>query len=398
MDDLFRTLEQWVRAASWSRDPAGVRRMVAGLAPLFRSLGARVDLVSLDPWNTWDEDGRAVRVAVGPALWAVKRPTAPAQVLLVAHADTALPPARPPERGIHRGRPALWGVGALDAKGGIAVAWEALRRFESGDLPEPAVGWGVWIAPDEELGSPASAPLLVSRAARYEAALVFEPSHSDGALVSDRMGSGNFTVVVHGRRAHVGRNPDEGRNAVHALAALVVELERWAGDTPGVRVNVGEIRGGEAVNVIPERAVARWNVRCRDPLDVQRFTEGLTRIHARIEARYGVRLEIHGEFGRPPRRLDDRTLALYERLAECAGRSGRPLRWAPSGGVSDANLLSAAGLACADGLGPRGDGMHTPEEWVDLHSLEERIELVTEFLRTLDAARRPGGRSAGAVP
>ncbi|NOY46405.1 MAG: hydrolase [Deltaproteobacteria bacterium] len=398
MDDLFGTLERWVRVASWSRDPAGVRRMVASLTPLFRSLGACVDLVSLDPWNTWDEDGRAVRVAVGPALWAVKRPMAPVQVLLVAHADTALPLAAPPERGTHRGRPTLRGVGALDAKGGIAVAWEALRRFEAGDLPEPAVGWGVWIAPDEELGSPASAPLLVSRAARYGAALVFEPSHPDGALVSDRTGSGNFTVVVHGRRAHAGRNPDEGRNAVHALAAFVVELERWAEDTPGVRVNVGEIRGGEAVNVIPERAVARWNVRCRDPLDVQRFSQGLTRIHARIEARYDVRLEVHGEFGRPPRRLDDRTLALYERLAECAGRIGRSLRWAPSGGVSDANLLSAAGVACADGLGPRGDGMHTPEEWVDLHSLEERIELVTEFLRTLNAACRAGGRSPGAVP
>lgn len=382
--ELVRRLSRWVGVPTWSRDPAGVERFLRELDPLFRDLGAATELVSLPAWRTRDEAGEAATFVPAPALWATRRPEAPCRVLLVAHADTALPPSAPSPPDSPRSD-RLGGAGALDDKGGILVLWEALRRYEAGSGTSPEIGWSVWIAPEEELGSPCSGPELQRRAAGHDLALVFEPSHPDGALVSDRDGSGNYIAVVRGRRAHAGRNPEQGRNAVHALAALVVELDELGRADPELRINVGEIRGGEAVNVIPDRAVARWNVRARTPEAAARFEKALAAVHARVAARFGVGIEIEGRFGRPPRRLDARAEALYRALAACAADLGRELPWRPSGGVSDANLLTALGLPCADGLGPRGDGMHTAEEWVAVESLEERAALVHAFLCRLEA-------------
>ncbi|GAB6063218.1 hydrolase [Deferrisoma palaeochoriense] len=382
--DLVRRLTRWVGMPTWSRDPAGVERFLWELEPLFAKLGAETELVSLPAWHTRDEAGEPVTFVPAPALWVTRRPEAPCRVLLVTHADTALPPSAPSPPDSRRSD-RLWGVGALDDKGGILVLWEALRRCEADSGTSPEIGWSVWIAPDEELGSPCSGPELQRRAAGHDLALVFEPSHPDGALVSDRDGSGNYIAVVRGRRAHAGRNPERGRNAVHALAALVVELDELGRAEPELRINVGEIRGGEAVNVIPDRAVARWNVRARTPEAAARFEKALAAVHARVAARFGVTIEIEGRFGRPPRRLDARALAVYRALVACAADLGRELTWRPSGGVSDANLLTALGLPCADGLGPRGDGMHTAEEWVAVESLEERAALVHAFLCRLEA-------------
>jgi hypothetical protein len=55
---------------------------------------------------------------------------------------------------------------------------------------------------------------------------------------------------------------------------------------------------------------------------------------------------------------------------------GRPIRPASRGGASDASHIAAAGVELTiDGLGPRGGGAHTPDEWVSAESLHSRAEL-----------------------
>src|SRR3546814_14447366 len=78
--------------------------------------------------------------------------------------------------------------------------------------------------------------------------LVCVRSWADGILAGARKGSGNFDILMHGRAAHAGRNPEQGRNAIVAgsrVIAAITELRR-----DGVTINPGYVRGGGALNVV----------------------------------------------------------------------------------------------------------------------------------------------------
>jgi len=112
----------------------------------------------------------------------------------------------------------------------------------------------------------------------------------------------------------------------------------------------------------------------------------LNELAAAITNREGHRLEIAGGFNRPPMESSPAAEAIFAHWQHCARDLGlAPFSWVHAGGGSDANLLSAAGLSCLDGLGPCGDRLHTPEEWVYLPSLVERAQIAALFLHRVAA-------------
>src|SRR5690606_32235469 len=147
-------------------------------------------------------------------------------------------------------------------KGGIAVILAALSALEASPL-SARVGYDVMINSDEETGSHASAPLIAELAAGKTAALTFEPALPDGTLAGARPGSGNFSILIHGRSAHAGRNPDEGRNALVAAADLALRLD--ALKSAKLKVNPAKIDGGGPNNVVPDQAILRVNLRPESP-------------------------------------------------------------------------------------------------------------------------------------
>ena len=152
---------------------------------------------------------------LGAALRQTVRPEAPVQVVLTGHYDTVFAPGGGFQGVVTRPDGALHGPGVADMKGGLSVMLAALQAFE-GHPAAVNLGYQVLLSPDEEIGSPGTAPLLAAMAAKSHVGMTYEPAMPDGALAGARKGSGNFHVVVRGRSAHVGRAFDEGRNAVTA--------------------------------------------------------------------------------------------------------------------------------------------------------------------------------------
>jgi glutamate carboxypeptidase len=376
----LQRLMRWCAQNSGSTNPEGLGEMAGLLEADLADLGAHGERVALPAAEWIDPRGEPRTQPLGPALRLRRRPDAPIQFLLVGHMDTVFL-AEDPFRDVILDAPSgqLRGPGVADAKGGLAVAALALKAFEQLDLARE-VGWALWIAPDEELGSPGSAVPLRAAAAGFTAGLVFEPAQPGGALVGARKGSGNYTLVVHGRPAHAGRDPERGRNAVGQAARAVVELQRWNEGGKGVSVNVGTIHGGTARNVVPDRAVLTCNVRVATASDQKRVERRLRQLVARLDGDEGFRVELHGGFGRPPRPLDASVTALLEQLTALGAGMGLEIGWRDSGGVSDANVLGAAGLPAVDGLGPVGGGLHTPAEYIQVGSLGERARLCARFL------------------
>ncbi len=344
---------------------------------------AEVSRIALAPSEEIGDDGARREVAHGEAIHVRMRPDAPIQVLFTGHYDTVYPAdstfqePRVVETGV------MNGPGVTDMKGGVLVMLEAARALET-HSQSGTVGYQILLSPDEEIGSPASAPHLARLAKQAHLGMTYEPATSpEGMLAGARKGSGNFTAVARGRAAHAGRAPEAGRNAIALLAEFVGALTELHGARDGLTVNPARITGGGPYNVVPDQAVLRFNIRVAAP-DDQSFVEtNMRALEKAFSDREGFALTIHGVFQRPPKVLDARHEALFEAMRRCGADLGQDLAWRPTGGCCEGNNLAAAGLPNIDTLGVRGGAIHSENEFLIMESLAERAQLSALFLMRL---------------
>jgi glutamate carboxypeptidase len=387
-DRCIDLLVEWANVNSGTRNLSGLEEMRSLVERELGGLGGEIQTLELEPQKVVDPEGRIARLPLGKALFVRKRPAADLRVFLCIHMDTVYDRDHPFQRCLPVEENELNGPGVADAKGGLLVMITALQALERSPWAAH-LGWDVLVNPDEEIGSPGSAPLLQEAARNNHLGLVFEPALPDGTLVSSRKGSGNFVAVIHGRAAHAGRSPDLGKNAINALAEFIVELNAFADARDGILVNVGAVTGGGPVNVVPDLAISRFNVRATRHADQEIFKEHLGALTANISARDGISIEIHGDFARPPKPLEGGSLDLAQHIEHCARDLGIPITWISTGGACDGNNLQAAGLPTIDSLGVKGGNLHSPDELVVLDSLTERARLTALLLMKLASGEIP---------
>ena len=368
----------WSNLNSGSRNAAGLAAVLDALEAEGRRLPASVERVPTRGSTTVGDDGAVRTEAHADALRITARPDAPIQIVLTGHYDTVYPADSRFQAVATRADGALNGPGIADMKGGISVMLAALEAFET--HPDRArLGWTVLLSPDEEIGSPASAPLLAELGARGHLGLTYEPALADGTLAGARKGSGNFHLIVTGRAAHAGRAFDEGRNAVAGAAMIAARLHALNGEREGVTVNVAKISGGGALNVVADNAVVRFNVRTPDRASADWITAEIDAIAAAPPFE-GLTLHLHGGFTRPPKPMDAAQTALVEAVRDAGALLGQDIAWKPSGGVCEGNNLHAAGLPNIDTLGVRGGDIHSENEFAWPDSFVERAQLSTLIL------------------
>lgn len=396
---LLETVAAWARIGSHSLDGPGLARMADAVAAECGRLGV-VHRHAVPPRQWIDDQGRSIEEPLGTVL--SLRHVAPRErlrVLLAIHYDTVYPPRNePPQVELAAAGTILRGPGVADAKGGLVVlltALEACFRHGAGDT----LSWEVLVNADEELGSPGSAAVLQAAAGRNDLGLIFEPALDEsGSLAAARKGSGNFTIVVHGRAAHAGRRLTEGRNAVVAAAELATLLVGLTDEARGISINVAAIHGGKALNVVPDLAVVRVNVRTVTEADAAWVEARLAAIVAEMHCREGFSAALTGSFHCPPKPFDGPTRLLFEHVAACGHDLGLAIKAAPTGGVCDGNKLAAAGLPTLDTLGVRGGGIHSDAEYLVVESLAERAALVAILLYRLADGTLPWPNSAREPP
>jgi glutamate carboxypeptidase len=296
--------------------------------------------------------------------------------------DTVYPVEHPFQTGRWVDSDTLNAPGAADMKGGIAVLLAALQAFEASSAAA-SVGYDVLVNSDEETGSLSSAALIAELAQGKAAALTYEPSAlPDGTLAHERGGSGNYSVVVTGRSAHAGRNPEDGRNAVVGAAVLALELKVL--EAPDLAINPARIDGGSANNVVPDHAVLRFNVRPKSMEAAERFFSQFRDLLRNLEAEQEVATRVHGGISRPPKPVDAKAQQLFDLVREAGADLGQRIGWRPSGGVCDGNNIAACGVPVVDTMGVRGGAIHSPDEYLIASSLSERAALSALVLHRLN--------------
>ena len=363
----------WAAVNSGSRNLAGLAEMARIYADEFAALPGELSLREPAAVEAMASDGALEPLPHGRNLHLKVRPDAPVQLLFTGHMDTVYGLDHPFQVVEWRDDGTLGGPGVADMKGGIAVMLAALKAAEASEAAQ-GFGYEVLINSDEEVGSPGSAALIAAAARGKRAALTYEPAAlPDGTLAGARPGSGNFSILVEGRSAHAGRNPEEGRNAIVAAADLTLRLAEMKG--PTLSVNPARIDGGGPNNIVPDRAVLRINMRPLTAADQQRAQAALEEAVAAVAAAHDVRINMHGGFARPPKPIDAAAEKLFQLVRQCGAGLGQEIGWRASGGVCDGNNIAACGVPVVDTMGVRGGAIHSPQEYLIVESLAERARL-----------------------
>lgn len=384
-DEMISLVQEWSSINSGSENLPGLSTQLIALEKAFATLGGVIKRTALPPRAKIDNKGKKSEIPSGEALLIKKHPEAPIQILFVGHYDTVFGPEHSFQKVEQTDEDILRGPGVADMKGGLVVMLKALEALEQSSF-SGKIGYEILLNPDEEIGSPSSELLLREAARRHQLGLIFEPSFPDGALVSSRKGSVNYTFSVIGQAAHAGRNFYQGRSAIVALARFIGNIEALNDPEKGVIVNIGFIEGGGAANIVPDFASCQVNIRFEDPDYFKSLNEVLTDLveEASLD---GITVKMYQTTLRKPKPFDKRSQVLFEAFKQCGTELGQVLTCKPSGGVCDGNILSAAGLPTLDTLGVIGGELHTSNEYLKIKSLKKRAQLTARFLEQLAAGK-----------
>ncbi|MDP9341102.1 MAG: M20 family metallopeptidase [Actinomycetota bacterium] len=367
-DAFTDALHELVQIDSGTYTPAGVNRVADLMERRFRDSGWAVDRRSPAPENA----------ELGDLLVARVEGSGRHRVLLVCHMDTVWPEGTVAERPFRLDGDRGYGPGVSDAKSGLLAGVEAVDALRR--LGMDSFGRLTFVCnPDEEVGSPFSGPFIREIAQESDVAFVLEAGRENGDIVSARKGVATIRVELLGRAAHAGVEPEKGRHAVLDGAMKAVELQALNGRFPGITVNVGVLCGGTRPNVVPDRCEMEVDVRGWETAALGEAVE-LIRSILELPGVPGVRATVEPNTEHGPMERSPATVRLVETAQRCARDLGLDIRDASTGGVSDANLVSAVGTPVLDGLGPVGGDDHSPDEWVDLGSVPARVAILAGLI------------------
>ncbi|HZD18447.1 MAG TPA: M20 family metallopeptidase [Actinomycetota bacterium] len=307
------------------------------------------------------------------------------RILMIGHTDTVFDPGTAGERPFRIDGGRAFGPGVSDMKGGLLTGFVAVEVLQEAGFD----GFGriTYICnPDEEIGSPWSRSFIREAAAEADVAFVLEGARENGDVVSARKGVSDYRIALTGRAAHAGVEPERGRSAVLEAAHKTVALHALNGRWPDVTVNVGVIHGGTRPNVVADRCTLEIDVRSPHEATLQAAEAEVARIAAEPTVP-DIAVEVTGGAWHRPMEKDEGGARLAELAIGVAAELGFELKDTATGGASDANTTSAAGVPTLDGLGPVGGDDHGPREWIDLTSVVPRVALLSGVIARLDRDR-----------
>jgi tripeptide aminopeptidase len=296
-----------------------------------------------------------------------------------AHLDT-VPPEGPIEPVLEDGviRNSAGTILGADNKAAVAVMLEATRLVLSENRPH--AGIELLLTPKEEVGLHGAAAFDEGQL-HARIGYVYDQAAPIGEVVLGAPYAHSMEVRFHGRAAHSGMYPEEGRSAIAAAAKTIADFKLGRIDEDST-ANVGIINGGTAGNIVPEWCTFLAEARSHDPqkladlvremLEAATFAAGLEDCQ--------VETEIHKSYSGYRFKRDDFVVRLARAALE---RTGYEPAFTLSGGAADANVFNDRGLACVNLANGMAD-IHTPDEHIAVSDLARMVDVT---LALVDVAR-----------
>jgi len=330
-----------------------------------------------------DDAGKNIGGSTGNLIARIKGNVKAPPLLLNAHMDTVEP---------GKGITAILKDGIFtsegdtilgaDDKSAIAILLETLQVLNENDLPYGPIELVLTVC--EEIGLLGAKHLNLDLiTAKYGYAL--DATDTEG-IVTRAPSANRFEFKVHGKDAHAGAAPEKGINAILLASKAIAQLELGRIDHE-TTCNIGVIEGGKAINMVPNLATVKGEVRSHDPDKLNKITDKIVSSFNEVVKNYRTKStennlphlesKIEKDFSRTHVPDDHPVVKLAGKAAE---NLGREMVVKTSGGGADANIFFENGIV----VGVLGTGMrdmHTVRESVALGDMVQSTELLLEIIR-----------------
>ncbi len=353
--------------------PPGEERAVADVVLRYlRELG-------LEP----DEDGAGAEIdSTAGNIYARLEPTAEGTPLFFcAHLDT-VPPSGRLEPVVEAGmvRNAGGTILGADNKSAIVAMLEAMRRVLAEG--QPHAGIELVFTPKEETGLHGAMAFDHDRL-RADLGYVYDQAAPIGEIILGAPHAHSMQVTFHGRAAHSGMFPEEGRSAIQAAAKAIADLRLGRIDEEAT-ANVGTISGGTAGNIVPEWCTFLAEARCQDERRLNELVQEMLDVFsfAATSADCEVETEVRKSYKGYRFKQEQDVVAL---AASALSRCGYEPSYALSGGAADANVFNDRGRRCVNLANGMID-IHTPDERIAVADLDAMVEVTLALVEGARAA------------
>lgn len=301
-------------------------------------------------------------------------------ILLMAHMDTVVP-------GLGK-KPVIEGsiiksdgttVLGGDDVAGLECILEALRVIRERDIEHGDIQIVFTVA--EEGGLFGSKNLDYSKI-YAKLGFVFDGSGPIGTVAVSGPSQNQISVVVKGKAAHAGMEPEKGISAVKIAseAITVMRLGRIDAETTA---NIGTINGGQATNIVCDRVDISAEARSRNPERLKEQTGHMRDCFERAARKYGGSVDFTAELAYPSFNIGEGD-AIIPILRRAARTAGVELILEATGGGSDTNVINGKGIQAVD-LSVGMDKMHSVEEQICIDDMVKAAGLLVEIIKAVGA-------------
>ncbi len=207
---------------------------------------------------------------------------------------------------------------------------------------------------------------------------VLDSSGRPGTMIVAAPAQNLLDVIIKGKAAHAGIEPERGINAIQVAGQALARLSLGRIDTE-TTCNMGVIQGGKATNIIPDSCFIQGEVRSLDREKMDQLTSQIVGEFTRVAEAAGAKCEIRVTFQYPEFHLDQ-DLPVFKVAALAAAKAGLDVGYETSGGGSDANIINDFGIPTAN-LGIGMQQVHTTEEFLLLSDLVADARWLLEIVK-----------------
>ncbi|MFC1876035.1 M20/M25/M40 family metallo-hydrolase [Thermodesulfobacteriota bacterium] len=368
---LTQTFSRLVRIDSVSKEEKAISEVLCRI------------LTSMEADVAQDDTGEKIGGQTGNIVANFKGNVTVPPMILNAHMDT-VEPGRGVEPIFENGVFSSEGDTILgaDDKSALAVILEVLWIIKENNLPHGPLE--VVFTVCEEIG------LLGAKNLDFgmlSSTYGFALDATDPQGIITRAPSANYLVfTVHGKAAHAGARPEKGINAIQIAGKAIADMKLGRIDHE-TTCNIGIIKGGLAINIVPERVRVEGEARSHDEEKLNQVTKAMVASFQKVVSDACEQssednlpfLEhaVEKEFTRTDIPENHRVVTL---ASQAATNLNRTMVCKSTGGGADANVFSQHGID----LGVIGTGMmdmHTVKESVKLDDMVATAELLLEIIR-----------------
>ena len=328
-----------------------------------------------------DDAGAKIGSTIGNLLCRIEPTAEGTPLFFCAHLDT-VPPQGPIEPVLEDGvvRNAGGTILGADNKAAVAAMLEAVRLVVAENRPHGGIE--LLFTPKEEVGLRGAAAFDHDRlTARI--GYVYDHAGPVGEVILGAPFQCKLDASFHGRAAHSGMYPEEGRSAIVAAARAIADLRLGRLDEE-TTANVGEIQGGTARNIVPDHCSFAAEARSHDERKlgelIQEMLETIT--FAAQLAECDVETEVDPSARGYRFKRGDEPVQIAAAALE---RSGLQATYGLSGGGADANVFNERGLACVNLANGMTD-IHTPDERITVADLERMVDVTLALVEVARGA------------